>query len=103
MRFCVSSNRIAMFSRVSSLALLGGLVASCSSGFQRFDTSLYQSAVPQQAAQAQNPYPGNVDNRTTASTRGRFAPCIAAINATAVIQSENIHPDRSAKACISST
>lgn len=74
MRFCVSSNRIAMFSRVSSLALLGGLVASCSSGFQRFDTSLYQSAVPQQAAQTQNPYPGNVDNRTTASTRDRFAP-----------------------------
>lgn len=74
MRFCVSSNRVAMFSRVSSLALLGGLVASCSSGFQRFDTSLYDSAVPQQTAQAQNPYPGNVDNRTTASTNGRIAP-----------------------------
>ena len=74
MRFCVSSNRIALFSRVSSLALLGGLVAGCSSGFQRFDTSLYESAVPQQTAQAQNPYPGNVDTTTTASTRGRFAP-----------------------------
>jgi len=74
MRFCVSSNRITMFSRVSSLALLGGLVAGCSSGFQRFDTSLYETAVPQQTAQAQNPYPSNVDNRTTATTRGRFAP-----------------------------
>ena len=74
MRFCVLSNRVAMFSRVSTIALLGGLVASCSSGFQRFDTSLYESAVPQQNAQAQNPYPGNIDGRTTASTAGRFAP-----------------------------
>ncbi len=74
MRFSVSSNRIAMVSRVSSFALLGGLVASCSSGFERFDTSLYDSATPQQAAQVQNPYPGNVDGRTTASTRGRLAP-----------------------------
>lgn len=74
MRFSVSSNRIAMVSRVSSFALLGGLVASCSSGFERFDTSLYESATPQQTAQVQNPYPGNVDGRTTASTAGRFAP-----------------------------
>ena len=74
MRFCVSSNRIAMVSRVSSIALLGGLVAGCSSGFQRFDTSLYESAIPQQSAVAENPYPGNVDSQTTASTRGRFAP-----------------------------
>ena len=74
MRFCVSSNRFAMLSRVSSIALLGGLIAGCSSGFQRFDTSLYESAVPQQTAQASNPYPGDIDGRTTASTQGRFAP-----------------------------
>lgn len=74
MRFCVSNNRIAALSRVSSIALLGGLVAGCSSGFQRFDTTLYEAAVPQQTAQAENPYPGGVDNVTTASTSRRFAP-----------------------------
>ena len=74
MRFCVSSNRIAMLSRVSAVALLGGIVAGCSSGFQRFDTSLYDTAIPQQSASASNPYPGDVDGITTASTAKRFAP-----------------------------
>ncbi|KAG1700602.1 putative lipoprotein YgeR [Nymphon striatum] len=74
MRFCVSNNRIAALSRVSSIALLGGLIAGCSSGFQRFDTTLYETAVPQQTAQVENPYPGGVDNLTTASTPKRFAP-----------------------------
>ncbi len=74
MRFCMSSNRVAMVSRVSTIALLGGLVTGCSSGFQRFDTSLYDSATPQQPAQVSNPYPGNVDGRTTASAQTRFAP-----------------------------
>ena len=76
MGFCVSNNRIAVLSRVSSIALLGGLIAGCSSGFQRFDTSLYESAIPQETAQAQNPYPGNVDPQTTASTQRRFAPVV---------------------------
>lgn len=71
MRFHVLSNH-ALLSRVSSVALLGCLVASCSSGFQRFDSSFYENAVPQQTAQ--NPYPGNIDAQTTASTRGRLAP-----------------------------
>jgi murein DD-endopeptidase MepM/ murein hydrolase activator NlpD len=76
MRFCVSNNRIAALSRVSSIALLGGLIAGCSSGFQRFDTTLYETAVPQQTAQVENPYPGGVDNLTTASTPRRFAPLV---------------------------
>ncbi len=74
MRFCVLNNRIAALSRVSSIALLGGLIAGCSSGFQRFDTTLYETAVPQQTAQVENPYQGGVDNLTTASTPKRFAP-----------------------------
>ena len=77
MRFYVSSNRVAMLCRVSSIALLGGLVASCSSGFQRFDTSLYESAIPQQSSQVSNPYPGDVDSLTTAGTQTRFAPVVA--------------------------
>ncbi len=74
MRFYVPSNRIAMFSKVSTIALLSGMVASCSSGFQRFDTSLYESVVPQQAVSVSNPYPGDVDRITTASTGGRLVP-----------------------------
>lgn len=92
MRFSVSSNRIAMVSRVSSFALLGGLVASCSSGFERFDTSLYDSATPQQTAQVQNPYPGNVDGRTTASTVGRITP-VANIAPRAVPQGVYHNPE----------
>ncbi len=76
MGFCVSNNRFSVLSRVSSIALLGGLLAGCSSGFQRFDTSLYETAIPQESAIAENPYPGNVDPQTTASTQRRFAPVI---------------------------
>lgn len=71
----VSRGRSPLFYRVSSIALLGSLIAGCSSGFQRFDTSLYDSATPQQTSQISNPYPGDIDSRTTASVAGsRFAP-----------------------------
>ena len=61
--------------KVSSLSVLGALVAGCSSGFERFD-SYYDSVAPQQAsAPASNPYPQTIDPTTTASTGGRrFAP-----------------------------
>lgn len=68
----VLSSRVSLFSRVSSIALFGCLVASCSSGFQRFDSSFYNNAVPQQSAQ--NPYPSNIDSQTTASTARRLLP-----------------------------
>ena len=92
MRFYVSSNRVAMLCRVSSIALLGGLVASCSSGFQRFDTTLYETATPQQSSQVSNPYPGDVDSRTTASTQNRFAP-VAAVAPRAVPQGVYHNPE----------
>jgi murein DD-endopeptidase MepM/ murein hydrolase activator NlpD len=68
------SNRIRCLSRVALIGIVGGL-AGCSSDFTRMDRTLY-SALPQaneapqqgyQAAQAQNPYPGDVDSTTTAS------------------------------------
>ena len=71
MRSKVLSSRIELLSRVSVIAIMGGLIAGCSSGFQRFDTSLYETAIPQQTS---NPYPGDLDNRTTASVGGRLAP-----------------------------
>jgi len=70
----VPSSRSALFRRVSSIALLGGLIAGCSSGFQRFDTSLYDEAVPRQTSQISNPYPGDVDTTTTASIPNRVVP-----------------------------
>ncbi len=72
MHTVVLSKRISLISRVSSIALLGGVLASCSSGFQRFDTSLYKDAIPQQTTQ--NPFPGAIDNRTTASVGSRLLP-----------------------------
>ena len=74
MRSLVLSNRIRCLSRVALIGIVGGL-AGCSSDFTRMDRTLY-SALPQaneapqqgyQAAQAQNPYPGDVDRTTTAS------------------------------------
>lgn len=75
MRSVVLSSRIRHLMKVSSLGVLGIAIAGCSSGFQRFDRSVYTEAVPQHASQ--NPYPGDVDYTTTASTQGngqRFAP-----------------------------
>ncbi|MEM9279393.1 MAG: peptidoglycan DD-metalloendopeptidase family protein [Pseudomonadota bacterium] len=60
--------------KASSLGVLGIVVAGCSSGFQRFDRSIYEEAVPQQTSNVQNPYPGTIDPTTTASTGGRFEP-----------------------------
>ncbi|MGI9353217.1 MAG: peptidoglycan DD-metalloendopeptidase family protein [Rhizobiaceae bacterium] len=68
MRSVVMGNRIRRLLKASSLGVLGVAIAGCSSGFQRFDTSVYDEAIPQQASQAQNPYPGDVDTITTAST-----------------------------------
>ena len=69
MRSVVLSSRIRHLMKMSSLGVLGVVVAGCSSGFQRFDRSIYTEAVPQQSTQ--NPYPGDVDYTTTASTPKR--------------------------------
>ncbi len=73
MRSVVMSNRIRFLAQAASLAVLGGVVAGCSSGFSRFDTSVYQDGVPQSTA-ASNPYPGDIDTTTTASTGRRLVP-----------------------------
>ena len=73
MRPKVSRQRIRILSKAVSFGVLGGLIAGCSSGFSRFDTSVYDSATPQQTAAA-NPYPGNVDQTTTAGISRRLAP-----------------------------
>ncbi|MEM7291303.1 MAG: hypothetical protein AAF412_13190, partial [Pseudomonadota bacterium] len=62
-----------LLSRVSTIGVLGVMIAGCSSGFERFD-HYYQSALPQQPQQANNQYPGSVDPTTTASTRGAPKP-----------------------------
>ncbi|MEM7067508.1 MAG: LysM peptidoglycan-binding domain-containing protein [Pseudomonadota bacterium] len=54
------------------MSVLGVVVAGCSSGFQRFDPSIYQDANP--ARTAQNSYPGNLDSTTTASTGRKLVP-----------------------------
>lgn len=72
MRSVVMSSRIRRLLKVSSLGVLGIAVAGCSSGFQRFDRSIYDEAVPQQAAQ--NPFPGDIDPTTTAGINRRFEP-----------------------------
>lgn len=74
MRSIVIRSRIRSLKMMSSSVALGLVVAGCSSGFQRFDDQFYQSAVPQDTSQAQNPYPGDLDPTTTASTRGRLIP-----------------------------
>ena len=74
MRSVVMGNRIRHLLKMSSLGVLGVAIAGCSSGFQRFDTSIYDEALPQQTSQAQNPYPGDVDTLTTASTNNTLAP-----------------------------
>jgi len=73
MRSSVLRNRKNTLLRVSSVTVLGVLVAGCSSGFERFD-HFYNSASSGQTAEASNPYPAGVDPTTTASTNGRFAP-----------------------------
>ncbi|MEO1141826.1 MAG: peptidoglycan DD-metalloendopeptidase family protein [Pseudomonadota bacterium] len=67
MRSVVLSNRISSLLKAASLSVLAGVIAGCSSGFQRFDTSIYESAIPQQTSQTANPYPGDIDTTTTAS------------------------------------
>jgi len=70
MRLNSSGKPCVLLLRVSYLALLGGFVAGCSSGFQRFDRSIYDSAVPQQTSDASNPYPGAYDPTVTNSVGG---------------------------------
>jgi len=84
MRSQVLSNRMNLLKKASSLSILAALVASCSSGFQRFD---YSAAVPQagsnQQASAQpayNPYPENVDTITTASVGRNYNRRLAPLN-----------------------
>jgi len=72
MRSKVMSNRIRHLLMMSSLGVLGAAVAGCSSGFQRFDRSIYEDAAPQQTSQ--NPYPGNLDRTTTASAGTKLVP-----------------------------
>ena len=73
MRSSVLRNRRNVMLRVSSMAVLGVLVAGCSSGFERFD-HYYNSAAGVQSNQASNPYPEAIDPTTTASTTRRLAP-----------------------------
>ncbi len=72
MRSSVLRNRKNVLSRVSSVVVLGVMVAGCSSGFERFD-HYYKSALPEQS-KSSNPYPDSVDPLTTASTGSRIAP-----------------------------
>ncbi len=70
MRSLVQRNRLVLACRVAALALVAGAGAGCSSGFTRFDQSLYTSdAVPTANTQygAAQPYPGDVDPTSTAS------------------------------------
>ena len=66
MRSYVLSSRVRLLLKAASVGVLGGVVAGCSSDFSRFDTSVYNSVVPQDSAQSSNPYPGDVDRTTTA-------------------------------------
>ncbi len=70
MRTLVQRNRIVLACRVAAVALVAGAGAGCSSGFSRFEQSLYSSdAVPTANTQygAAQPYPGDVDPTATAS------------------------------------
>lgn len=64
MRTLVQRNRNSLACRVAAMALIAGLGSGCSSGFTRFDSSLYTSAA-EQAAPVQE-YPG-VDSESTGS------------------------------------
>ena len=72
MRSVVFSSRIRQLLKMSSLGVLAFATAGCSSGFQRFDGSVYTRGAPSQTAS--NPYPGDVDKTTTASTGSRLVP-----------------------------
>ena len=75
MRSFVVSHRFRFLLKAASVGVLGGLISGCSSGFSRFDTSVYESAVPQNtAAQSSNPYPGDIDGTTTAGVNRRIVP-----------------------------
>lgn len=74
MRSRVLSSRINYLNKACSFGVLALVLAGCSSGFQRFDNSFYESAVPQNTAANQpadyNAYPGangSLDTITTAS------------------------------------
>ena len=75
MRSFVVSHRFRFLLRAASVGVLGGLISGCSSGFSRFDTSVYESAVPQNTvAQSSNPYPDDIDATTTAGINRRIVP-----------------------------
>ncbi len=66
----VLRHRIRNLMIMSSVGALSISLSACSSGFQRFDRSIYNEAVPgQYSSNTQNAYPGYVDYTTTASTR----------------------------------
>ena len=74
MRSFVLRKNINPLLKMSSVGVLGLLIAGCSSGFERFDTTYYDAGKPQPTS-ASNPYPGTVDPTTTASTStSKFAP-----------------------------
>ena len=75
MRLFVVSHRFRFLLKAASAGVLGGLISGCSSGFSRFDTSVYESAVPQDTVvQSSNPYPGDIDSTTTAGINRRIVP-----------------------------
>ena len=74
MRRSVSRNRIRRLAMVSSVAILGGAIAGCSSGFQRFDDEFYQSALPKDVVASQNSQHDNIDPTTTASINRKIVP-----------------------------
>jgi len=67
MRTNVSSRRIRVLLNASCFTVLAGVLAGCSSGFERFD---YLSAATPQPSNVSNPYPAGVDPTTTASVSG---------------------------------
>ncbi len=75
---------------VSSLGVLGVAISGCSSGFQRFDRSIYEEGVPQQASQ--NPYPGDLDTTTTASAGRKLVP-LRDVNAQALPDASYHNPE----------
>jgi len=70
MRTNVFSRRIDVLLKTTCLTILTGVVAGCSSGFERFD---YLSAAPA-PTNVTNPYPAGVDPTTTASVGGGLRP-----------------------------
>jgi len=71
MRRNVLNRRIGVLLNASCLTVLTGVLAGCSSGFERFD---YLSAATPQPSNASNPYPAGIDPTTTASVRGGLRP-----------------------------